>query len=64
MAVLTDKQIRDLNNMNVAAQQVQLGTLLETLLEGGGYQSSLDWINLDALDTQSRRVVLAALKEK
>lgn len=64
MAVLTDKQIRDLNNMCVAAQQVQLGTLLENLLEGGGYESSLDWINLDALDANARRVVIAALKEK
>lgn len=64
MSVLTQKQIRDLNNMNVAAQQVQLGTLLENLLSGGGYESSLDWINLDALDTNSRRVVMAALKEQ
>lgn len=34
---LTTKQIYDLNNMNVAAQNVQLGTLLnEQITEGGG----------------------------
>ena len=33
---LTDKQIYDLNNMNVAAQNVGLGDLLSSLLEGGG----------------------------
>ena len=33
---LTDKQIYDLNNMNVAAQNVRLGDLLSILLEGGG----------------------------
>lgn len=60
--VLTKKQIKDLNNMNIAAQQVQLGTLLDNLLQSGGYESSLDWINLDALDDNSRHVVKAALK--
>lgn len=33
---LTDKQIYDLNNMNVAAQNVQLGSLLDNLIESGG----------------------------
>lgn len=33
---LTEKQIYDLNNMNVAAQNVGLGDLLSILLEGGG----------------------------
>lgn len=33
MADLTDKQIYDLNNMNVAAQNVELGTLLNSILE-------------------------------
>lgn len=33
---LTDKQIYDLNNMNVAAQNVQLGNLLDNLVESGG----------------------------
>ena len=33
---LTDKQIYDLNNMNVAAQNVRLGDLLSLLLENGG----------------------------
>lgn len=60
--VLTKKQIKDLNNMNIAAQQVQLGTLLDNLLQSGGYESSLDWINLDELDDNARRVVKAALK--
>ncbi len=60
---LTTKQIRDLNNMNVPAQQVQLGTLLDKLLRGGGYTSSLDWINLDELDSNTRSVVMRALKE-
>lgn len=31
--VLTDKQIYDLNNMNVAAQNVSLGDTLETIME-------------------------------
>ncbi len=60
---LTNKQIKDLNNMNVPAQQVQLGTLLDKLLRGGGYTSSLDWINLDELDSNTRSVVMRALKE-
>jgi hypothetical protein len=30
---LTEKQIYDLNNMNVAAQNVELGTLLNSILE-------------------------------
>jgi len=62
MMALTAKQIKDLNNMNVPAQQVQLGTLLDKLLRGGGYTSSLDWINLDELDSNTRNVVLNALK--
>lgn len=42
---LTEKQIRDLNNMNVAAQNVQLGTLLDKIItEGIG---AIDWTNLD-----------------
>lgn len=32
---LTDKQIYDLNNMNVAAQNIQLGTFLQSLQDGG-----------------------------
>ena len=28
---LTDKQINDLNNMNVAAQNIQLGTTIDSL---------------------------------
>lgn len=45
MAVLTEKQIKDLNRMNQAAQNVQLGTLLDNLLSG--IASGLNWINLD-----------------
>lgn len=34
---MTDKQIYDLNNMNVAAQNIKLGTMLQNLIsEGGG----------------------------
>lgn len=43
---LTAKQIYDLNHMNVAAQNVQLGTLLNKLITGGG-AIGLDWSNLD-----------------
>ena len=32
---LTPKQIYDLNNMNVASQNAQMGTLLNNLIEGG-----------------------------
>lgn len=31
--ILTDKQVYDLNNMNVAAQNVSLGDKLEAILE-------------------------------
>lgn len=44
---LTAKQIYDLNHMNVAAQNVQLGTLLNKLITGGGGAAALDWANLD-----------------
>lgn len=33
---LTQKQIYDLNNMNVASQNVSLGTTLNSLIEGSG----------------------------
>lgn len=33
MTELTEKQIYDLDNMNVAAQNVALGTLLEEIIE-------------------------------
>ena len=33
---LTQKQIYDLNNMNVASQNVALGTTLNSLIEGSG----------------------------
>lgn len=36
---LTAKQIRDLNRMNKASQNVQLGTLLNDLIENGGGSS-------------------------
>lgn len=62
MSVLTSKQITDLNRMNLAAQQVQLGTLLDKILTDGGGSSSLDWINLDNLDPVTKSVVMAALK--
>lgn len=33
MTELTEKQIYDLDNMNVAAQNIALGTLLEAIIE-------------------------------
>lgn len=41
MAFLTSKQIEDLNNSMVAAQNPQLGTLLEALLSGTSGAGSL-----------------------
>ena len=35
-AVLTDKQVHDLNMMNVAAQNVKLGDMLKNGVSGGG----------------------------
>lgn len=39
---LTSREIHDLNNMNRAAQNVQLGTLLDDLIENGGGGGSGD----------------------
>jgi len=58
---LSNKEIHDLNNMNVAAQNVQLGTLLNDLINGGG-GSGLNWINLDSL-TSSQKDRLIKLLE-
>ncbi len=57
---LTAKEIYDLNNMNVAAQKVQLGTLLNNLIEGGGV-AALDWENLDE---DTRRKLMAMVEKK
>ena len=51
---LTDKQIYDLNHMNVAAQNVQLGTIINALIDGG--VSSLNW---DDLDEDTKRILMA-----
>lgn len=57
---LTAKEIYDLNNMNVAAQKVQLGTVLDKLIEGGGV-AALDWENLDE---DTRRMLMAMVEQK
>lgn len=59
---LTAKEIYDLNNMNVAAQNVQLGTLINKLIAGGGVAADIDWQNLDE-DTR-RRIMKAMQNEE
>lgn len=59
---LTAKEIYDLNNMNVAAQNVQLGTLINKLIAGGGGAADIDWQNLDE-DTR-RRIMKAMQNEE
>lgn len=55
---LTAKEIYDLNNMNVAAQNVQLGTLINKLIAGGG-AADIDWQNLDE---DTRRRIMKAIQ--
>ena len=59
---LTAKEIYDLNNMNVAAQNVQLGTLINKLIAGVGGAADIDWQNLDE-DTR-RRLMKAMQNEE
>ena len=59
---LTAKEIYDLNNMNVAAQNVQLGTLINKLIAGSGGAADIDWQNLDE-DTR-RRIMKAMQNEE
>ena len=59
---LTAKEIYDLNNMNVAAQNVQLGTLINKLIAGGGGAADIYWQNLDE-DTR-RRIMKAMQNEE
>lgn len=59
---LTAKEIYDLNNMNVAAQNVQLGTLINKLIADGGGAADIDWQNLDE-DTR-RRIMKAMQNEE
>ena len=59
---LTAKEIYDLNNMNVAAQNVQLGTLINKLIDDGGEAADIDWQNLDE-DTR-RRIMKAMQNEE
>ena len=54
---LTAKEIYDLNNMNVAAQNVQLGTLINKLIA-----ADIEWQNLDE-DTR-RRIMKAMQNEE
>ena len=56
---LSAKEVYDLNNMNVAAQNVKLGTLLNNLLAGGG--GTMSWINLDELNDNQRERLVALL---
>lgn len=59
---LTAKEIYDLNHMNVAAQNVQLGTILNKLITGGGGGgASIDW---DNLDENTRARILAAIENE
>ena len=66
--ILTDKQIYDLNNMNVAAQNVSLGDALETIMEAiadaGGDSTAISGIQdeitaikarLDALEQPAQQ---------
>ena len=48
--------------MNVAAQNVQLGTLINKLIAGGGGAADIDWQNLDE-DTR-RRIMKAIQNEE
>lgn len=57
---LTEKQIYDLNNMNVAAQNVQLGKLLNDILSGS-ISGEINWINLDGLDEETKKKIIAIL---
>lgn len=58
---LTAKEIYDLNHMNVAAQNVQLGTILNKLITGGGGAGAIDW---DNLDENTRARILAAIENE
>lgn len=57
---LTEKQIYDLNNMNVAAQNIQLGKLLNDILSGS-ISGEINWINLDGLDEETKKKIIAIL---
>ena len=52
--MLTDKQIYDLNNMNVAAQNVALGTTLNNLVSsrGGGAFEFVEYDGMSMSDTE------------
>ena len=42
---LTDKQVNDLNNMNVAAQNIQLGDVIQDIINNPS--SGVNWIDID-----------------
>lgn len=54
MSEFTTKQIYDLNNMNVAAQNVQLGTVLNSLV-GGSTGTEIIEYPYTELETQEQR---------
>ena len=58
---LTAKEIYDLNNMNVAAQNVQLGTLINKIIAGGGGAADIDW---QKREEDTRRRIMKAMQNE
>lgn len=55
MPEFTTKQIYDLNNMNVAAQNIQLGTVLNSLVGGGSAGTEIIEYPYTELETQEQK---------